>query len=422
VRIGYRARMRKLLLLAGLVLGLAVTPPALASPAVLYGLQDDAWLASGAGTLDQRLARLDTLGVDVVRYSVRWNEVEPARGTFQWQTADAVLQGLRAHGIAPVVTLVGTPAWANGGRGPNWAPSASGSFAAFARAAATRYPWIRYWTIWNEPNQVINLRPTTPATYVSLLLDPGYAAIHSVIPGALVAGGVTAPRAGPTGVAPIAWIRGMRAAHARLDVYAHHPYPGSPRETPFGHGCHACSAITMANLPVLLAEVQRDFGPIHVWLTEYGYQTDPPDGLLGVPPQRQALYISEAALRAYELPRVDMLINFLYRDEPSSGHWQSGLLTATGVPKPSLRTFPLPVAEAARHGTRVVLWGQVRPGLGAQPYRLEQLVGGAWRPVGGTQRTTSRGFFERTVVARAGARFRVSSPAAPDAGAPLVLR
>jgi hypothetical protein len=414
--------MRRLACLAVLVFALVPTTTALGSPSVFYGIQDDAWLASGSGTLDERLAELDRLGADVVRYSLRWNELEPSRGAFAWQTADGVLEGLHAHGIAPVVTLVGTPAWANGGRGPNWAPSSGADFAAFARAAAERYPWVRYWTIWNEPNQVISLRPTTPAAYVSLLLNPGYRAIHSVIPRALVAGGVTAPRAGPTGVGPIAWMRGMRAAHALLDVYAHHPYPGSRLETPFANGCNGCSAITMANLPVLLRELQRDFPGKHVWLTEYANQTNPPDRLLGLSPQRQAELIGEAALRAYQLPRVDMLIQFLYRDEPASGNWQSGLVTAAGAPKPSLRAFPLPVAQAGRKGSRITLWGQVRPGTGPQQFRLQELVGGGWRSVGGLSRTSARGFFQRVVVASPGSRFRVLSPAASAAAPPLVLR
>jgi hypothetical protein len=414
--------MRMRLPVLALLLGLLVPAPALASPAVLYGIQDDAWLATGPGSLEQRLGELDRLGADVVRTSLHWDRIEPAPGSFDWQATDAVLDGLRAHRIAPGVTLVGTPAWANGGRAPNWAPASGTAFAAFARAAAVRYPWVRYWTIWNEPNQVIDLRPTTPAVYVSRLLNPGYAAIHSVLPHALVAGGVTAPRAGPSGVGPVAWMRGMRAAGARLDVYAHHPYPGSPFETPFGHGCHDCGALTMANLPRLLAEVQRDFGPKHVWLTEYAYQTNPPDDVLGVSPALQAAYLAQAALRAYELPRVDMLIQFLYRDEPDAGAWQSGLVTATGAPKPSLQVFPMPVVELGRQGARAVLWGQVRPGAGPQPYRLQELVGGRWQWLGGTTRTTSRGFFRRSVAAAPGTRFRVWSPAAPDAGLPLVLR
>ena len=44
----------------------------------------------------------------------------------------------------------------------------------------------------------------------------------------------------------------------------------------------------MATIRKLLILVRRDFGPKPIWLTEYGYQTNPPDTFLGVPPQGQA--------------------------------------------------------------------------------------------------------------------------------------
>ena len=55
--------------------------------------------------------------------NVAWSEVEPRRGGFDWSGYDPVVDGLHARGIEPVLTLVSTPAWANGGRGTNWAPT-----------------------------------------------------------------------------------------------------------------------------------------------------------------------------------------------------------------------------------------------------------------------------------------------------------
>src|SRR5262249_44011714 len=158
---------------------------------------------------------------------------------------------------------------------------------------------------------------------------PAYAAIHRVRPGALVAGGVTAPRGATGGVSPVAWIAGMAKAHARLDAYAHNPYPLEPRETPLAGGCERRQTITMATPSKLLRDVRRAFGPhVRIWLSEYGYQTNPPDRFLGVSRAKQARYLDEAALRAYLAPRVDMLIQFLVQDEPELGGWQSGLMTA----------------------------------------------------------------------------------------------
>ena len=211
-----------------------------AAPDISYGIQDDAWLAHGPGLLDDRLDQLEALGVDIVRVNLHWDQIEPTQGSYAWDDADEVLQALHGRGIPAVVGLVGSPPWANGGKASNFVPTSS-RFAGFAREAAERYPWVRDWLIWNEPNQTRWLRPTSPAVYVAHLLNPAYRAIHDVTPGAKVGGGVTAPRAGAGGVSPVAWIRGMRRAGARLDAYAHHPYPARPTETPLAGGCGHCS-------------------------------------------------------------------------------------------------------------------------------------------------------------------------------------
>ncbi len=413
--------MRRILLVA--VVGLLCSCSlAQASSSIRYGIQDDAWLSYGPGTMSDRLDRLDGLGVDVVRVTIDWREVEPRKGTGAWSRYDAMLAGLHGRGIAPLVTLWGTPGWANGGRGPNWAPSSKSTFAAFARRAAQRYPYVHMWTIWNEPNQQRWLRPTSPRVYTQTLLNPAYAAIHAVSPSSKVAGGVTAPRGSAGGVSPVDWIRGMAAAHARLDAYAHNPYPLRPGETPLAGGCDHCTTITMATLDRLLSNVVRSFGTgKRIWLTEYGYQTSPQDGLLGVSYAAQARFVSEGALRALLAPRVDVLIHYLVRDEPQSARWQSGLLTARDIAKPAYNAFRFPFALRSRTGSRTVLTGQVRPG-GRASYRLQRLAGGAWHAVGGTAQTTPRGFFTRTVNAAPGARYRIWIPAQHTYSAIVTVR
>jgi hypothetical protein len=391
-----------------------------ASRGIRYGIQDDAWLEFGPGTLNQRLATFKRLGVPFVRFTLRWNQVAPKRPkdptsprdrAYDWSRPDRVLHGLRRYGLTPVLTLVGTPAWANGGRAPNFAPPHPRDFRRFATAAARRYPWVRYWLIWNEPNKPLWLRPTQSAIYVQHLLNPGYEGIHAVLRGARVGGGVTAPRGGLGGVAPVAWLRGMAAAHAKLDAYAHHPYPSSPRETPSSGGCKNCPSITMATIPKLLILVRRYFGPKPVWLTEYGYQTNPPDTFLGVSLKRQGTMLSLAALRAWRLARVTMLIQYLYQDEVSLSRFQTGLVFADGRPKLSLVAFKLPFAEMRRTGFQTVLWGQVRGGRhGRKPYQLEVLHRNEWEKVGHVRLTNDDGFFIRTLRLERGALLRIWAP------------
>jgi hypothetical protein len=235
---------------------------------------------------------------------------------------------------------------------------------------------VRRWLIWNEPNQVRWLRPTTPRVYTTRLLNPAYVAIHKAIRGAQVAGGGTAPRGSTNGVSPVAWLAGMHAAHARLDAYAHNPYPLDPkRETPLTGGCGHCSTVTMATLGKLVTLVARDFPRARIWLTEYAYQTNPPDRILGVSPSLQARYVGEGAYAAYRTPKVDLLIQFLYRDEPNLARFQSGLVSLTNRAKPSLAAFELPLAQISRTS----LWGQLRAPAAGRTGRIERRVGARWR-------------------------------------------
>ena len=380
-------------LAATLLIGLATAPRATAAPGVKYGLTDDAWLLNGSGTLESRLARLDALGVRITRFTLHWDQIavsrpdsptDPSDPAYDWAADDAVLDGLREHGIEVVLQLVGTPDWANRGLPANYAPTSAATFRAFATAAAHRYPWVHRWLIWNEPNQVRWLRPTTPAVYTSRLLNPAYTAIHSVIAGAQVGGGATAPRGSTGGVSPVTWLLGMRKAHARLDAYAHNPYPLDPkRETPLSGGCEECATITMATIDKLVGLVTRNFPRARIWLSEYGYQSNPPDRLLGISLALQARYLAEGEYVAYRTPRVDLLIHFLYRDEPELARFQSGLVTLGDKPKPALAAFEAPLAETSRAGARVSLWGRLgAPGAASSTARIERRVGAVWRPLG----------------------------------------
>src|SRR2546427_3932458 len=409
-------------------LALLAAVPAQASAGVQYGIQDDAWLMYGPGTLSQRLSTLEGLGVGIVRFTVRWDQVAPTKpasprdpsdSAYRWGTYGEVLERLHARGIPTLVTLYGSPRWANGGQSASHLPlSGCGDF---AYAVSVRYPWVRRWTVWNEPNSRTFAVPVSPGAYVRRLLNPAYVSLHAASGGNQVAGGVTSPRTTPTGMSPLAFIQGMRAAHALLDAYAQNPYPVGRGETPYRATCSKCGYFTMASLTRIRTDVTRYLGGKPLWLTEYGYQTNPPDRLLGVSYGLQAKYIGEAGLRVWQQPGVTILIQFLVRDEPNVGGWQSGLFSAGGQPKLAYHAFALPLAEVSRHGSRVVLWGQVRPGHGARAYVLQRVLGSSWRAVGGTAQTGRTGTFSRTVVLPRGARVRIWAPAVGWASPALTL-
>ena len=419
------------LVLAAAVL-LLLPAAASASPSVRFGVEDDAYLASGP-SLEPGLQTLDELGVGLVRYMVNWRQVAPTKPrhpanpgdpAYDWSSTDTILGALHAHGVDVLLTLVRTPAWANGGHGQNAAPTSKYTLASFAGAVATRYPWVHLWEIWNEPNLQSFLKPDSPQVYVQRLLNPAYVELHALDPANRVAGGATSPRSTSTGLSPVKFMRGMAAAHARLDAYSHHPYPVTRGERPFGFApgvCRYCTGVlTLANLPKLVAEVRRDFGTKRIWLTEYGYQTNPPLPA-GVSWPLQAQYLAEAALRAESTPLVDMLVQFMLSDESRPNGWASGLVSSTGLVKPAFNSFMLPIVQAARTGVRTTIWGQVRPGSGRRQYRLERLGAGGWTAVGAPALTDARGSYTRVVGARIGSRFRVVSLSTGTPSRPVVV-
>jgi hypothetical protein len=272
------------------------------------------------------------------------------------------------HGVEILFTVFGTPGWANGGQPPTRAPRNAAWLREFAYAAATRYsgthvrrdgvrlPRVRYWTAWNEPNLQIGLVPQWRRVGRKWVIQSAidYARIcnavvtgvrTSMLRGQKIACGVTAARGNnnPNGakpsVSPLAFLRAMRKAGATgFDAYAHHPYYGAPSESPAtpspGRG-----GVTLGNIDALVAEVTRLYGRKRIWLTEYGYQTNPPDNTFGVSWATQAQYVRESFAIARAHPRIDMLLWFLLQDESDPARWQSGLISATGERKPSWDAF-----------------------------------------------------------------------------------
>ena len=402
-----------------LVSALAAAERAEAARGVQFGIQDDAWLEYGPGKLKNRVAKIDRLGLDAVRVTLNWSRAEPRSGRYRWGWSDKILRALKARKLRPIVTIWGTPAWANGRQGPNVAPRDPAHFERFVRQAALRYRYVDAWVMWNEPNRPAWLKPASAKTYVSKILNPGYRAIKKVNRRARVAGGVTGPRAGKGGISPVDFITRIKAARAKLDAYAHHPYPVFPGDTPYKGGC-ICKTITMASLNRLLRLVNRAFPRARVWITEYAYQTKPPD-TFGVSFEDQARYVGEAARRVYGARKVDLLIHYLYRDEPALSRWQSGLETIANRPKPALKATALPLAQIVRRGSRTSVWGQVRPGDGAQRFALQRKDGGRWVMIVAGM-TDKRGYLRRTVSAPKGTKLRLWYSAKHMGSAPLTVR
>ncbi|MDP9496851.1 MAG: beta-galactosidase [Actinomycetota bacterium] len=90
-------------------------------------------------------------GVTTLRYPLRWHRLETEPGRFDWSEADAVLEHLRERGAHVVLDLVhhtSYPDWLDDGfRDRRFGPA----FERYAEAVARRYPWLRAYTLFNEP-------------------------------------------------------------------------------------------------------------------------------------------------------------------------------------------------------------------------------------------------------------------------------
>ncbi len=373
----------------------AAAGPAPASGRMLVGIYDDAEVL---GRPDTSFPVLKQLRVQIIRVTLHWGGAlgvarrKPANGAnpndpaYDWSMYDRAVKEADQHDIKVMFSIVGTPAWASGRRGVNRVPKKMTDLRNFAYAAARRYsgtftiddddpdtedetlPAVRHWLAWNEPNNPVFLAPQyvrkgkgkkrrwvaqSPIDYAKIC-SAVYTGVHlTTLAGERVGCGVTAPRGnniagrrrGSIGAIP--FLRGLKKAGLkRFDAYAHHPYYGRPSETPMskpkinpGLRGRIAPPVVLGNINVLVTDLTRLYGRKRLWITEYGYQTKPPDRLFGVSWARQAAYLRQAYRIARRHPRIDVMLWYLLKDEIGLARWQSGLITATNRRKPAFNVF-----------------------------------------------------------------------------------
>ncbi len=388
---GLQIRVAVLLAVLGAALLAATARPAHASHYLRVGIYDEAQTLFGPAAAT--FATFKQLHVQEVRVNLYWGGPHgvamrrPVRATdpddpaYDWSLYDRTVRYGPQYGVHLLFTIFGTPSWANGGRSPSVAPKNATDLRNFAFAAAKRYggtwpdgsggqlPPVREWLAWNEPNNPLFLTPQyrhtpkgwrmqSPVDYARIC-NAVYSGIHATFfRGERVACGATAPRGnnGPTSlrpsISPLAFLRAVKAAGLRtFDAWAHHPYYSGPTDTPTSkpvtRNGAPVTAVTLGNLGALITSVTQLYGNKRIWITEYGYQTDPPDRLVGVSEAKQSAYLTQAFAIARKNARIDMMLWFLLKDEPSLAGWQSGLITAGGRHKPAFTAFRKVAATAS---------------------------------------------------------------------------
>ena len=280
-------------------------------------------------------------------------------------------------------------------------------------------PRVDHWEIWNEPNQGAWLAPqhtkrkgswlpTSPRLYRKLA-DQMYAALVATgHEGDTIMLGATAPK-GSTDkgisrpMSPELFIRELycvdrnnqaytgRAASLRgcpskdpinavpqrhpvlfkATGFSHHPYDltSPPSRRPAGKGSYTVATLDRLSHTLRFAFLRyRQSVPstgVPLYLTEYGYQTNPPDRV-GVSLAKQAAYLSQAEYLIWRNPAVRAHTQYLLVDNgaPITKTFQTGLLFADGREKPAYQAYKLPLwipKRKFRRGSPLRVWGLVRP-------------------------------------------------------------
>jgi Cellulase (glycosyl hydrolase family 5) len=348
-------------------------PAAFAAERMWVGFHDDPsfrWVPDRATRIDAASQQ----GATIVRLLVQWNLAAPERPAnasdpfdpaYRLDDVDEAVRNAQTADMEVMLTISGTPSWANGGKAPNIMPQRLADLTAFARAIASRYsgrypgfPFVRFWSVWNEPNLTQFLAPqfnsvgksVAPANYAKLYAA-AYAGLKVGNPLAQVAIGETSARGSDKagGIRPthtpgkFAELVAKANPRLKFDAWAQHPYPTNPGSPPTQ--LLKWPNVSLKSFPRFETSLNTWFKrkSTPIWITEYGYQTRPPDSL-GVPWTTQSQYIAQAIAIAKGYPYVSMFIWFVYQDDPGQP-WESGIYTQAGVPK---ATSPTRFSASAR--------------------------------------------------------------------------
>jgi hypothetical protein len=434
-------------------------------------MQDDALLfRSGADVRDETLDEMAALGADVIKAQVYWNEISPRvrrkpagfdsadPASYDFGVYDALVEAIVARGMTPYLVI--------GNRAPDWAvkkrtrsphdgiyrPS-SKEFRLFAQAVGRRYsgsynglPRVRLWAIWNEVNLSSWLAPQrskkgvpiAPSLYRNLYLagQKGLAATGHASDTILLGELMPLGAGSKSKFTPLDFLREMvcldrayrpyrgRAARARgcprkvgrirTSGIALHPYlpraglraATRPGEVPITKLARLTSQLN------LLGRRGKLPNRLPVWITEFGFQTDPPDPFqtrIGRVPGM----MDQSEWIAFRNPRVRSYSQYTLRDEglnPGGGfqryaRFQMGLRFASGKAKKGVYdAFRMPVFVRLLGSSRVEVFGGLRTGARAVARIESRRRGGRYRALG-KARLSSTGYF-RKVLSVGGANDR----------------
>ncbi|MBV9197843.1 MAG: hypothetical protein JO168_27215 [Solirubrobacterales bacterium] len=220
----------------------------------------------------------------------------------------------------------------------------------------------------------------------------------------------------PTTAAGSRRFRAHNPALFQASGFADHPYasqsnPQAPTvptsNTPGLRADHQYADLPeLGYLEGLLDRVNRVYGSASrfaIWDTEYGYRTRPPDRY-GVSQATAAYYENWAEYLSWKQSRVASFTQYQLVDS-SNGSFASGLELPGGAHKATFDAFRMPLYmpfTSERRGTRLEVWGDVRPAYtasGRQQVQVQFQRGsrGAFATVQTVRLSNARGYFDTRV-------------------------
>jgi hypothetical protein len=448
-----RLALTLLVLAAACAPAATLAPAARASGGLMLGFNsiptDSLWLgrsvAEGANVIRVG-AGWD--GVAPARRPAGFNPADPASPGYNWSSIDSQVRAISGQGLQVLLIFTGAPSWAQGPRRPRdvpdgtWKPDPA-QFAQFAKAAARRYdgrfpdpaqpgaalPRVRYWQAWNEPNLDQYLTPqwlpthggnfaaASPGVYRPLL-NAFYGAVKSVDRSNFVLTAGMAPYGNPPGlslpgignrVPPVTFDRVLFSRPAHLDALAQSIY-SIKGPTWHAHNADDVAVPDVYKINGALSAGERaghvlPRGPKQVWVTELGWDSNPPNPG-GVPVAQQAKWYEQAM---YVLWRqgVDAVLLLQLVDAPppipkGTTAAESGLYYSGGGAKPAATAFRFPFVTDRLDRGHVRVWGRSPSG---GRLVIERHSGGTWRTLAALS-VGARGVFVKTIALRGAAVLR----------------
>ncbi|MDP9365098.1 MAG: beta-galactosidase, partial [Chloroflexota bacterium] len=364
-----RALLAALLALAGVLLGgMAATADQTLHRGVETGAETP-WVRQPTGRdlatnvdltrfapeqLDAVAAALQENGFRYVRQSFAWAQIEPARGAFEWQRYDAIVDALERHFVTPVAVLHRSPAWA---RLPEQAaafdapPAIPEDYETFVQAVVQRYgERVPYVQLWDLPNRADRWGGAPDAGAYRDLLARGSNAARGQGTNTTVVLAELDPAPTPNLAGDdLAFLRELYEADAapffqvvaaRVDGGARSPFDRS-----------VAPGIANLSRATLVREVMTEAGDVAkpIWATHYGWRAG--DGPGAVDATDQAAFTLAGMERARaEWPWMGPLFAAGLVPGPALGGEVApgeALFAADGSPSPLFRAFGDFVARGA---------------------------------------------------------------------------